>query len=105
MTSKTKRITAAVLVAGGLAGGAAAIASAGGDDDGKDKAIKGHALSRATRVALQATGGGKVSETERGDEESYYQVEVTKADGSRVDVNLDRAFNVVRTKTESGSDD
>ena len=30
-----------------------------------------------------------------GDEESYYEVEVTRADGSQVDVQLDRDFKVV----------
>lgn len=33
--------------------------------------------------------------TEVGDEESYYEVEVTLADGSQVDVQLDRAFRFV----------
>jgi hypothetical protein len=35
---------------------------------------------------LQATGGGKVTDTEVGDEEGAYEVEVTRADGSQVDV-------------------
>jgi uncharacterized membrane protein YkoI len=105
MTSKTKRIAAAAVVVGGLGLGGAAIAIAGGDDGGKDKPIRGSALKRATSVALAQTGAGRVTETERGDEESYYQVEVTKPDGSRTDVNLDRAFRVVGTKTESGPDD
>ena len=33
--------------------------------------------------------------TEVGDEESYYEVEVTMDDGSRVDVQLDESFAVV----------
>ncbi len=57
---------------------------------GSDKAITGSALDRASQAALKETGGGKVTETEAGDEESYYEVEVTKADGSQVDVQLDR---------------
>jgi hypothetical protein len=36
-----------------------------------------------------------VTETEVGDEESYYEVEVTRDDGSQVDVQLDRDFDVV----------
>jgi uncharacterized membrane protein YkoI len=95
----TKRI----LIAGGviavLAGGGAAIANAAGGDDredrGPDKAISGDALLRASDAALKATGGGRVTETEVGDEESYYEVEVTKADGGQVDVQLDRGFRVV----------
>jgi uncharacterized membrane protein YkoI len=92
-----KRVLITVLAIAALGAGGAAIAGAasGGDDDGGDKAITGTALDRASAAALQATGGGKVTETEVGDEESYYEVEVTRADGSQVDVQLDRGFNVV----------
>ena len=43
--------------------------------------------------------------TEVGDEESYYEVEVTLDDGSQVDVQLDRHFNVVGSSAdgETGS--
>ena len=68
--------------------------------DGPDKAITGAALDRAGQAALKKTGGGKVTETEQGDEDSYYEVEVTKADGSQVDVQLDKAFNVVGSKVD-----
>ncbi len=57
--------------------------------------ITGAALERASAVALDHTGGGQVTETEVGDEDSYYEVEVTLDDGSQVDVQLDREFNVV----------
>jgi uncharacterized membrane protein YkoI len=92
-----KRVLIAVLAIAALGAGGAAIAGAasGGDDDGGDKAITGTALDRASAAALQATGGGKVTETEVGDEESYYEVEVRQPDGSQVDVQLDRGFNVV----------
>jgi hypothetical protein len=40
-------------------------------------------------------GGGTVTETEVGDEESYYEVEVTQPNGSQTDVQLDRDFDVV----------
>jgi hypothetical protein len=103
---KTKLRTA--LIAGGVlaaaAGGGAAIAGATGDGDredrGDDRAITGSALDRASEAALEATGGGEVTETEAGDEESYYEVEVTRADGSQVDVQLDRGFTVVGSKTD-----
>ena len=39
-----------------------------------------------------------------GDEESYYEVEVTRADGSQVDVQLDRGFNVVGQKADHEDD-
>jgi hypothetical protein len=41
-----------------------------------------------------------VTGSEVGDEESYYQVEVTRDDGSQVDVQLDRNFTVVGSKTD-----
>jgi hypothetical protein len=46
-----------------------------------------------------------VTETEAGDEESYYEVEVTRPDGSQVDVELDRDFNVVSSSSDSERDD
>jgi uncharacterized membrane protein YkoI len=98
-----KHILMAALAVAALGAGGTAIAGAtgGGDDGGgHDKAIAGSALDRASAAALKATGGGKVSETEVGDEESYYEVEVTRADGSQVDVQLDRDFNVVGQKAD-----
>jgi uncharacterized membrane protein YkoI len=94
-------ITALAIAALGAGGTAIAGATGGGDDgDGHDKAIPGSALDRASAAALEATGGGKVTETEVGDEESYYEVEVTRADGSQVDVQLDRGFDVVGQKAD-----
>ena len=103
-----------VLIAGGVlaaaAGGGAAIAGATGEGDredrGPDRAITGSALDRASQAALKATGGGRVTETEAGDEESYYEVEVTRDDGSQVDVQLDKGFRVVGSETdrEDGGD-
>src|SRR5688500_18488005 len=97
-------LIATAVIAVLVAGGTAIAGAAGGDDDrgdrGDDRAITGTALERAGDAALKATGGGKVTETEQGDEESYYEVEVTKPDGSEVDVQLDRAFRVVGTKAD-----
>jgi uncharacterized membrane protein YkoI len=97
MNDKIKRIVIALAAVAALGAGGAAIATAagGGDDDEADKAISGAALDRASRAALAHTGGGKVTETEEGDEEGYYEVEVTRGDGSQVDVHLDRDFNVL----------
>jgi uncharacterized membrane protein YkoI len=112
MKDKLKGIAIAVAAIAALAVGGTAIAGAagGGDDDGSDKAISGQALDRASAAALQATGGGKVTGTEVSDEESYYEVEVTRGDGSQVDVQLDRGFNVVdqsadHEDADGGSDD
>jgi hypothetical protein len=54
---------------------------------------------------LAFTGGGTVTGTEVGDEESYYQVEVTLAGGRQVDVQLDEGFNVVANKVDGGNSD
>jgi uncharacterized membrane protein YkoI len=97
MNDKLKRIVIALAAVAALGAGGAAIATAagGGDDDKSEKAISGATLDRASTAALAHTGGGEVTDTEVGDEESYYEVEVTRADGSQVDVQLDRDFKVV----------
>jgi uncharacterized membrane protein YkoI len=96
MTNRLKRALIAAPVIAALAVGGAAIAGAtGGDDDGSEKPITGSALQRASAAALEHTGGGRVTETEVGDEEGYYEVEVTRDNGSQVDVHLDRDFNVI----------
>jgi hypothetical protein len=54
---------------------------------------------------LAFTGGGAVTGTEVGDEESLYEVEVTRPDGSMVDVQLNDAFAVVGSKTDGAGTD
>jgi uncharacterized membrane protein YkoI len=104
MSRRTKimLVGAAVLA---LGAGGAGLAIAGDDDDGTETAITGSALDRASAAALEETGGGTVSETEVGDEESYYEVEVTRDDGSQVDVQLDRDFQVVGSESDSDEDE
>jgi uncharacterized membrane protein YkoI len=74
----------------------------GADDSANDseQPIAGSDIDQASAAALKATGGGQVTETEVGDEESYYEVEVTRDDGSQVDVQLDRSFNVVGSEAD-----
>jgi uncharacterized membrane protein YkoI len=107
-----KRRTSLV-VAGAIAAVAIAVGSgiavAAGDDDSEGP-ITGRALDRASEAALAHVGEGRVTETEVGDEESYYEVEVRRDDGSQVDVQLDEDFEVVGQKvdddrTEGGDDD
>jgi uncharacterized membrane protein YkoI len=105
MTNKLKGALIAAAVIAALAGGGAAIAgTTGGDDNNSDKSITGSALDRASAVALQQTGGGRVTDTELRDEEGYYEIEVRRADGSQVDVHLDRNFNVLNAQADGGSD-
>jgi uncharacterized membrane protein YkoI len=89
---------AAAIVAAGTGVGVAA--AGGGDDDATDTPISGAALDKASAAALESTGEGRVTETEVDDEESYYEVEVTLDDGSQVDVQLDRSFNVVGSSAD-----
>jgi uncharacterized membrane protein YkoI len=94
MKSRRKLIVLAAAVLAAVAGGAA-YASGVGDDDATDTPITGSALAKAKAAALAHTGGGRVTETEVGDEESLYEVEVTLANGDQVDVQLDERFHVV----------
>ena len=97
-------IAAAIAIA--AEGATAAAATAGGDDDATERAITGNALDRAKAAALADTPG-KVTETETeaGDEDSTYEVEVTLDDGSQVDVQLDRDFRVVSSEGDSEEDE
>lgn len=67
--------------------------------------ITGPDLVRASRVALDHIGEGRVTGTEVGDEESYYEIEVTLDDGIQIDVQLDEGFRVVGSDPDSRSDD
>lgn len=88
----------AAVVTAGTVGGAAALS--GGDDDAQDRPIPASELEKAEQAALTETGEGTVTETEVDDEESKYEVEVTLDDGSQVDVQLDKEFQVVGTEAE-----
>ena len=90
----------ALVVAAAIGTGVAV--AAGGDD--VDTPITGPALEQASVGALDHLGEGTVTETEIGDEESLYEVEVTLDDGTQVDVQLDEGFNVVGTEND-GIDD
>lgn len=102
---RRKKIIAAGVSAAAIVAGGAGLAVAGGvGEDGSDAPITGSALPRAEKAALEHTGQGSVTGTEVGDEESYYEVEVTLDDGSETDVQLDRGFNVVGSEAETGSE-
>lgn len=104
MKTRTKvAIGAAAVVALSAAGTGIAVSSS--DDDGTEVPITGAALEQASRAALAATGGGTVVETEQGDEESFYEVEVRKPDGTSVDVQLDKNFELVEIMDDDDSVD
>jgi uncharacterized membrane protein YkoI len=98
-----KRLLAFTAIALLVAGTAAGVVIATSDD--ADIPITGDALKKASAAALVYTGGGTVTETEVGDEDGYYEVEVTMADGTEVDVHLDRDFNVIGSNSDNDEDD
>lgn len=99
----TGAVAIAVIAAVGVAG-AGAVSSVN-DDDASDVPITGAALDAATAAALAHTGGGQVTETEVGDEEGFYEVEVTLDDGSQVDVHLTEDFEVIGSEADGPDDD
>jgi uncharacterized membrane protein YkoI len=94
-------ISGAAIVTLTAAGTGVALSS--DDDDGTEMPITGVELEKASDAAFAFTGGGTVTETEAGDEESYYEVEVRRPDGSSVDVQLDEQFNVVDAASDDDS--
>jgi uncharacterized membrane protein YkoI len=104
MDKRTKIVIGAAAGLVVVAGGAGAAVAAGGGDDSEEP-ITGDALDRASAAALEHTGEGQVTETEVGDEESLYEVEVTLDDGTQVDVQLDEDFNVVGDERDGAGDD
>jgi uncharacterized membrane protein YkoI len=99
-----KRITLVAAVVAVAAAVATGFAVAGSRDD-HEQPITGTALTRASEAALAETGGGRVTETEVGDEDAYYEVEVTLPDGREVDVHLDRSFAVVTSTADADESD
>lgn len=109
MKRRTKTIVAAAalgtVVAAGAGIAAATTPERTEDANETDSPIPGTDLERASEAALAHTGGGRVTATEVEDEESYYEVEVTLADGRQTDVQLDEQFNVIGAEAEGGEDD
>ena len=92
MRKKTLGAGAAIVLAAAVTGGGVAIASG---DDG-DANVTGPQAQAATAAALEATSGGKANSVERdGENGATWEVEVTKTDGTTVDVRLDENYKVV----------
>lgn len=92
---------AGVVAATALAGGAVAVASGGGDEG----TVTGPGAERATAAAL-AEVGGTANAVERDSENgATWEVEVTKPDGTTVDVRLDADYQVVVIEGDSEAAD
>jgi uncharacterized membrane protein YkoI len=99
MDRKAKLLVGGALTMALVAGGTGVAVAAGGGGDAETP-ITGRALAAASAAALAHAGGGRVTETEAGDEGGFYEVEVTREDGSQVDVHLDRDFHVLGSKAD-----
>lgn len=94
---------AGVVLAGGVAVGT--VAAAGGGDD-EQPSVTGPEADRATAAALEATGGGRANSVERDAEDgATWEVEVTRPDGTNVDVRLDGSYRAVVVETDSEAPD
>ena len=99
---RSKRIVIPTLAAVAVIGVGGVVWSGASADE-----LSGTELDRASSAALAAVGEGKVTDTERDDEEGAYEIEVTKDDGSQVDVHLDKSYQVLSQDAddEPGRDD
>ena len=89
---------AGAILAVGLTGGAVALA--GGDDEGSPTSTAEE--QRVVAAALAETGGGQANAVERDSEKgATWEVEVTKPDGTTVDVRLDASLHVVAVDADS----
>lgn len=105
MTGHMLKILAAIATALALALAGAAIARATGAFDDGDSQLTGPQADRARAAALRITGGGRVNAVERDAEKgATYEVEVTREDGSTVDVRLDASFSLVVIDGDSEPD-
>ncbi|MEO7943773.1 MAG: hypothetical protein ABIR34_10265 [Marmoricola sp.] len=95
-----KRIASAAAIGVVVVGGAAGVAAASNDDG--DNAFTGKGAARATRAALDLTHGGRANSVE-GDTENgaTWEVEVTRTDGTTVDVRLDENYELVVIEGDS----
>jgi len=101
MSGRLIKIGAAVVVLGALAGGGVAWGTAGDDDQN----VTGPAADKARAAAL-AQVDGRVVGVEREAEGSgaVWEVEITRSDGSTVEVALDANYDVVGSGGEEDED-
>ena len=101
MHRKTKLIAGGTLIVA-LIGAGTGMALAGADgESGDGGALTGSTRDKAVAAALEATGGGTVSEAEHADDGGTYSVEVVDASGHHTEVKLDGNFKV----TDKSADD
>lgn len=88
-----KRILAGIVGVAALGLGGAAYVQASGDDD---RMASGPSADAAKTAALKVTNGGTVNAVERdGEKGATWEVEVTRPDGTTVDVRLGVHYELV----------
>lgn len=82
-------------------GGAQAVGEAGGDTDDKtEPPLTGDVKRKAEAAALAKYPGTVVKSEEDAEKPGMYAVEVKQADGTSVEVYIDKSFKVTDTKKE-----
>ena len=99
MTINRKTVAIAATVAALGAASAGAAYGLGGDSEER---VAGPDADKAASAALNATGGGSVTEVEYQDSggAGLYEVEIMRDDGSQVEVHLDGKFQPVGTAAD-----
>jgi len=104
MFKHRKLLIAAVAILAVAAGGAG-IAVATGEDDSAEQ-VSGPGADEARDAALEIVGGGTANSVELDSENgATWEVEVTKSDGSEVDVRLDENFELVVVEDDTEASD
>ena len=95
---KAAGIAATIVVLGGLGAGAIVFSATGEDVS----SLNNGSLDKAERVALDHVGQGVVSESEKDDDggRAVYEVEVTRTDGTQVEVDLSSSYAVLRVSQD-----
>lgn len=106
---RTRKIIVGAAALGAALGGAGiagAVSSSGSDSDDSEGHVTGAEADKATAAALEATGGGTANAVERDDEKgATWEVEITKPDGTTVDVRLDEGYKVLVIDDDSETAD
>ena len=104
--TNVRTLVVAAAVAMFVALGGAGIAYANGGDS--EEQVTGPEAEKAKSAAIAAVGGGTVTEVERDDGygTGAFEVEVTREDGSQLEVHLDGGYDVVgQEPDEDGPND
>lgn len=104
MNKRTRWMVGAGIAVTVVVGGAGAVLASNADDDAQ---LEGVSRDKAVAAAKAHVGEGEVTDTEIGDDGAAYGVEIRKADGAQVEVNLDKDYQVTGTEADddSGPDD